>query len=85
MKCIDCIYYKASPLENECVLHGYLNFRTDDNCDLVDDNFNQLKDDMGNDCFIECDNILNNMIQGGYPRKNDIENIKEKLREIKGA
>lgn len=82
MKCTDCIYYKSGALENECLLHGYLNFRADYDCDLVDNNFNQLKDDIGNDCFMEVSEVINNMEKRVYPYKHDIEIIKKKLIEV---
>jgi hypothetical protein len=36
-------------MSNRCTAFGWDNFRPDENCDLVDDNFNIIKDDEGRD------------------------------------
>lgn len=47
MKCCNCMYYRASAVSNECRAFGWDNFRTPGECNLVDDQFNIIKDDTG--------------------------------------
>lgn len=51
MKCHNCLYYKSSCFENECLAFGWYNFRINEECDSVDINFNLIKDDEGRDYF----------------------------------
>jgi hypothetical protein len=51
MYCYNCIYYKQGPFDNECKAFGWENFRPDENCHLVDDSFNLIRDDEGGEWF----------------------------------
>ena len=49
MNCYNCIYYEQHGMSNECKAFGWDNFNPFQDCDLVDDNFNIIKDDEGRD------------------------------------
>lgn len=55
MKCFECIYYESGQSFNRCNLHGFENFTSykDEECEIVDNEFNQLLDDEGKPEFIE--------------------------------
>lgn len=65
MKCFNCIYYTESQMENECLAFDFYCFPSSRNeCDLVDENFNLIKDDMGNECFESCENVFKRLKDG---------------------
>jgi hypothetical protein len=71
MKCSDCIYYTQNSLENECLAFYYYCYPVLNDCDGVDENFNVVKDDMGNNKFTSKEKMfelikkVNNIDLGG--------------------
>ena len=64
MKCNNCIYYKSGYMENECLAFDFYNYPDTEECDLVDNNFNLVKDDMGNDYFESREHAYNRIKEG---------------------
>lgn len=64
MKCFECIYYRGDIFKNECLAFNFENYDIRQDCNLVNDDFDIIKDEAGFNYFEEREEVFKRLKKG---------------------